>query len=60
MAELVDKLQKKRHEAIKERVQGILKLPLEDREALPHTEFLKITAEALDLFKQWKELDNPK
>lgn len=60
MDELMDILQKKRLEAIKTRVRDFIKLPLQDRKVIPHEEFMKLTAEFLDLIKQWKELDNPR
>jgi len=42
---------------IKARVNEIEKLPLGDRDAIPHEEFMKLNKEFLDLIKEWKELD---
>lgn len=42
---------------IKARVAQITKLPLADREAIPHERFMELTKEFLDLIRQWKELD---
>lgn len=42
---------------IKARIEGIEKLPLEDRDAIPHKEFMKLNEEFLFLMKEWKELE---
>lgn len=42
---------------IKARVAQIIALPLEDREAIPHKYFMELTAEFLELMKQWKEIE---
>lgn len=41
---------------IKARVKGIEKLPLADRDAIPHEEFMKLTEEFMDLMEEWKKL----
>lgn len=50
----------KRLSVIKARVNGITRLPLEDRDAIPHEEFMKLTREFNDLIGEWKKLDEPK
>lgn len=41
---------------IKARVKGIEKLPLADRDAIPHKDFMELTKEFMDLIEEWKKL----
>lgn len=52
-----EKFLARRLDVIKARVRGIEKLPLADRDAIPHEEFMKLTKEFLDLIGEWKRLD---
>lgn len=45
-----------RLQQIKDRVYEMLELPLEDRVALPHKEYMKLTTEFLALSKEWGEI----
>ena len=51
-----DKFLTNRLSVIKARVKGIEKLPLADRDAIPHEEFMKLTEEFMYLIEEWKKL----
>lgn len=55
--ELMERIKQHRIEAIKKRAIGISKLPLGDRDAIPHEEFMKLTKEFLELNEEWKKID---